>query len=191
MPGWPWYSLWAAQAPPEGDLVELSRDGKVSEVQAFLDYHETPEAEQGRRALAEASSAGHTDVVEALLQAGVDINSQDAQGRAAIHLAAPAGNTVVAMLLDRGADPDLVSEFEGTALGYTASQGNLEMIKLLLSKGADIDGTDKNGLYRPRPVRFPWLRKMRGPAAGKGRGRECGFQNGLDAFDERRLRTPR
>ena len=66
---------------------------------------------------------GHPEIVQALIDAGVDVNAQNDEGRTALHLAAEGGNeddyTIVKMLVAAGANLDLCDEYKD---GSTALQ---------------------------------------------------------------------
>ncbi len=65
----------AAEVLGAEDLVLAARNGDVDEVEAILQEGRSADAvdDQGETALGWATFNGHTDVVKALLKAGVDV----------------------------------------------------------------------------------------------------------------------
>src|SRR5579875_399220 len=90
--------------------------------------------------LAEAAANGSGALVEKLLQAGADVNTQvTAAGETVLMRAARVGNLeAVKVLLDHGADPNVKENFRGqTALMWASAEGHAEVMKALLAKGAE------------------------------------------------------
>ena len=77
----------------------------------------------GMTALLHAARQGHAGAVEALLDAGADIDQVSADGTTPIFIAALNGHfDMVLALLDRGADPNLANHANGTPLFATINQ---------------------------------------------------------------------
>jgi hypothetical protein len=86
--------------------------------------------------LIEAVKAGKLSNVEELLNAGADVNEQDAQGWTPLNRAAGGGNLeVVKLLLDRGADVFKVGRDQRTPYKIALAAGHPEIVRLL--KGAE------------------------------------------------------
>ncbi len=77
----------------------------------------------GMTALLHAARQGHAEAVEALLDAGSDIDQVSADGTTPIFIAALNGRfDLVLALLERGADPNLANHANGTPLFATINQ---------------------------------------------------------------------
>ena len=77
----------------------------------------------GMTALLHAARQGHAEAVEALLDAGTDIDQVSADGTTPIFIAALNGHfDMVLALLERGADPNLANHANGTPLFATINQ---------------------------------------------------------------------
>lgn len=92
--------------------------------------------------LCDAASRGDQEEVKAMLELGLDINSQDTAGRTALHYAAAQTTTrtqLIEFLLERKASADMV-DFDGKApLEFATLRGSPEeTIGLLIGAGADI-----------------------------------------------------
>ena len=110
-----------AEDTPAGRLVLAARSGDAAQVREILAQGVPPDAEEaknGHRALHQAASSGHLEVVDLLLAAGAAADVPDGQGqtplmRAAGAAAVPTGRR----LLDAGADVNARSVPDGeTAL---------------------------------------------------------------------------
>ena len=85
--------------------------------------------------------------VRALLQAGVDLDAQDAAGQTALHVAAELGYTpVVQELLGLGADPKVADHDLRTPLHLAViGENSVRGTSLLLGRGADPNARDAKG----------------------------------------------
>ncbi|KAH7268752.1 hypothetical protein B0J15DRAFT_441888 [Fusarium solani] len=91
-------------------------------------------------ALQAASSGGHLEVVQLLLDEGAVVNAQGGQYGNALQAASSGGYLeVVQLLLDKGADVNTQGGLYGNALQAASSGGHLEVVQLLLDEGADIN----------------------------------------------------
>ncbi|KAL2020112.1 hypothetical protein VTK56DRAFT_8717 [Thermocarpiscus australiensis] len=101
--------------------------------------------------LAIATKANFKDIVELLVEAGVDINWQDKTGETALHIAARFGHDECAKVLLRGtaeqkADLELAEKsFAWTPLHIAAVDGHLSVAQLLVDAGADVNKLDSSG----------------------------------------------
>jgi ankyrin repeat protein len=107
--------------------AELPRDGD----------QDPPRAEGGFTPLLYAVLAGHADGVEALLDAGADVNDRAPDGVTALMLALTKRHEAIALdLLRRGADPSPVEAGYG-ALHVASATGQLRAAREILAHGAD------------------------------------------------------
>lgn len=101
-----------------------------------------------RTALMFAAFNAQTDIVKMLIDAGADVNQQDAGGTSPLMFAAsaPNGSAAVVLLLDAGAEINMIDSNEHfTALMWAAAEGQAENVKLLLERGADATLQDIDG----------------------------------------------
>ncbi|MBN3318556.1 PSD10 ATPase, partial [Atractosteus spatula] len=124
-----------------------------------------------RTALHWACSAGHTDIVEFLLDLGVEVNLKDdvsdfyiaeivkalitkgaqlnsvnQNGCTPLHYAASKDRYEIAlMLLENGADPNATDKLESTPLHRASAKGNFQLIQLLLKQSASTNIQDSEG----------------------------------------------
>lgn len=91
-------------------------------------------------ALIEAAGEGDLELVTAMLDGGVDVNTV-AVGDGTALIAAARGNQLemVRFLLDRGAQVDLGVAGDGTPLINAARDAELPVVKLLVDRGADLN----------------------------------------------------
>lgn len=101
--------------------------------------------------LALATKANFVDVVQLLVDAGVDINYQDEQGETALHVAARFGHDQCAKILlqgtnDQKADTDLPEyTYSWTPLFIACVDGALSVVELLIEANADFERPDSSG----------------------------------------------
>jgi ankyrin repeat protein len=81
-----------------------------------------------------------SEIVEMMLDAGADVNTQVGTLYSALGLAVSSGhNELAELLLNRGADVNKQGGKYGCALGSAAHAGHEESVELLLKRGAEID----------------------------------------------------
>ena len=92
------------------------------------------------KALNLAAEAGHSKVVQLLLENGASVSAGDGNGNSALHLAARNGRyETVLVLLNRGAEVSAMGTIEGnTPLHLAARNGQAKVIELLLLHSADV-----------------------------------------------------
>uniref|UniRef100_A0A2K5IW38 Uncharacterized protein n=1 Tax=Colobus angolensis palliatus TaxID=336983 RepID=A0A2K5IW38_COLAP len=127
-------------------VCNLAYSGKLEELKESIlaDKSLATRTDQDRRtALHWACSAGHTEIVEFLLQLGVPVNDKDDAGWSPLHIAASAGrDEIVKALLGQGAQVNAVNQNGCTPLHYAASKNRHEIAVMLLEGGANPDAKD-------------------------------------------------
>ncbi len=98
----------------------------------------TPATDPGSR-LRDAATRGDLAALQALLDAGADVNAASEYGATALALAADRGQPeAVKILLEHGARVGAVDSFyNSTPILWAAYNGHTEVVKLLLAAGAD------------------------------------------------------
>ncbi len=111
-------------------LVKVCKKGSVDEVERLLDYGADVNSVGG---LQQAASAGHVNVVRALLGRNANVNGRDFGGQTALHRAAGSGRQdVVQLLLDKQADTEARDEKGRYAILLAAGRGHASVVRLLL-----------------------------------------------------------
>jgi len=105
-----------------------------------------PGIAEGRPPLVEAAGRGDLAQVQALLQAGADIEQRDVGGSTAL-LAATGGNHlgVVRVLIARGADVNAPNRQRDSAFLLASARGYTEVVRATLAAGADLKSTNRYG----------------------------------------------
>lgn len=123
------------------DMVAAARNGDSWRVAALLENGVSPQSRTASEALWAASYHGQLDVVNVLLDKGVDPAAYDSE---ALLVSVRTGQTAVAYrLLDAGAQANAQSS---DALVFAAYHGDNAMVQALLDKGADPTAQDKAAL---------------------------------------------
>ncbi|MBA8667592.1 ankyrin repeat domain-containing protein [Holosporaceae bacterium 'Namur'] len=93
-----------------------------------------------------ASMLGKKDIVEILLQGGVDVNSTDTEGNSILIIAVnQKDKELVKMLLAEGANINAKNTRGDTALSKAVEQRDKELVKMLLAEGANINTKNTRG----------------------------------------------
>ena len=128
------------------DLCDCSRYGETADVCALLTtagdgakaLADTPHGESGNYALHMASANGHTAVINALVEAGADVNVKNGAGSTPLHWAAlNAHKAAVLALLSKGASPVAVNDADNTPFDEAKGRGHAgiaDIIKHLIEK---------------------------------------------------------
>ena len=94
----------------------------------------------------DASSEGHKQIVEMLLDNKADVNGQGGSYSNALQAASAAGHqAIVQLLLDNGADVNRQGGVYSNALNAAAAESHLAIAKLLLENGAEVSRYDIQG----------------------------------------------
>uniref|UniRef100_A0A8C5LG62 26S proteasome non-ATPase regulatory subunit 10 n=1 Tax=Jaculus jaculus TaxID=51337 RepID=A0A8C5LG62_JACJA len=122
-------------------VCNLAYSGKLEELKERIlaDKSQATRTDQdSRTALHWACSAGHTEIVEFLLQLGVPVNDKD-------DVTSKNRHEIAVMLLEGGANPDAKDHYEATGMHRAAAKGNLKMIHILLYYKASTNIQDTEG----------------------------------------------
>ena len=88
-----------------------------------------------------------TEVLQAIINHGIDVNATDKQAVTALMIACSMGNTyAIDILLKSGADVKATSKKKLTALLLASHMGNTDAIDMLLHSGADVNAASKTKL---------------------------------------------
>ena len=105
-----------------------------------------PPGEECMSALNLASKFGSTDVIQILLDCGMDVNAVNENGRSALFCSCQSGTVqTVRMLLNHGADTSITDWHGQTTLFPACRGGSTEVLKELLEKGVNHDARDHQG----------------------------------------------
>lgn len=92
-------------------------------------------------------ASGNTDMIDARLRDGQNVNQRAIWGRTGLHLAAEAGRVVsVQKLIEAGAKLNIADHIDGeTPLHLAAYKGQVEALRLLIIAGANVQFANFNG----------------------------------------------
>lgn len=120
-------------------LILASQQGHSNVVQFLIEQKATLDVidEYGNNALWAACYAENSDCIDALINAGIDIDYQNStSGATALIFAASSGRgKVVEQLLAAGADPDLKTHDDFTALDLASTRKILILLSKLVKSG--------------------------------------------------------
>jgi hypothetical protein len=135
----------AAKLGP-GLLVDAAKEGDTKIVRELLatgaDVNHTKEGDEGRTALYKAAWKGHLEAVQALIDAGADVDKGGTTDWATPLLMAVENNhtQVAQALIDAGADVDKgTTTNERTPLLVAAQNNHIQVAQALIDAGADVD----------------------------------------------------
>ena len=101
----------------------------------------------GTPALMLATIARATDAVQALLDAGADVDAQDAQrDNPFLYAGAEGMLDILTLANEAGADPAITNRYGGVALIPASERGHVEVVRYLLAESdVDVDHVNKLG----------------------------------------------
>jgi uncharacterized protein len=136
---------------PTLNIFEAAATGQTARVRELLAADPTlvnAYAPDGFHPLGLAAFFGNKETVDALLQAGADVNQQSRESMkvSALHSSAAARRPdIAALLLDNGANPNLRAEAGVTVFHEAAATGQIDLAEMLLQHGGDVNATDNSG----------------------------------------------
>jgi len=136
---------------PTLNIFEAAATGQTARVRELLVANPTLVnlyAADGFHPLGLAAFFGNKETVEALLQAGADVNQQSRESMkvSALHSSAAARRPdIAALLLDKGASPNLRGQAGVTVFHEAAATGQIDLADMLLQHGGDVNATDNSG----------------------------------------------
>ena len=135
--------IWAARSGHQDGVIMLL---------AILSFEDGSHQDaDGRTALWHAASNGHGEVVDYLLQHGLDANLPDMEGRTPISGAAGRGHeSVVEKLLVHNADAFMMDSHARTPLWHASANGHFHTVAVLLKIGAYPH--DRDGEHAASPI---------------------------------------
>ncbi|KAF8343244.1 ankyrin repeat-containing domain protein, partial [Amanita rubescens] len=134
------HAIWAAMSEGYNEIVEL-----------LLQHGASPSVHSGyddAKALVVACKCGYRNMVEQLLDEGVDANEGaymvldkvSQHKHTPLHVASEyASEDIVRLLLEKGVDVNIVGGHRGSALHTAAYHGKKEIVQLLLKWGANVN----------------------------------------------------
>jgi ankyrin repeat protein len=162
-------------AGPSLNIFEAAATGQTARVRELLAVNPSlvnAYAPDGFHPLGLAAFFGNKPTVEALLQAGADVNQQSRETMkvSALHSAAAARRPdIAALLLANGADPNLRAEANVTVFHEAAATGQIDLAEMLLKHGGDVNATDNSGktplayaINSKKDAMMTWLREHGG-----------------------------
>ena len=129
----------AADAPPADEVAFgiACRNLDRAEVRRLAALH--PEYLRDAQVMLAAARANRRDLVELLLDLGMDVDVMDAGEIRALNAAAGTGAIdVMKLLLERGADVDRPTKHYGGPLGFAAHFGQSAAIEVLVPRSRDV-----------------------------------------------------
>ncbi len=130
---------YAAQSGAK-DLKKILFKAGASLIIGVREY----QAEYGENAFFQAAADGRTDIVEAMIAAGTDVNTVNAAGKMSALMRVTEDSTVDS-LLDAGADVNLKDKAGFTAMIWAAAFRRESIVIKLIAAGADVNLRNNDG----------------------------------------------
>ena len=114
--------------------------GDNYDVKIALAVGADPNYSDGWTPLHYASENGHADIVNVLLENGVEVDATDEYGETPLFRASRNGFIeVLNALLNEGADFNVTTEYGDTPLHHASLNGHTKVVEELLERGAEVD----------------------------------------------------
>lgn len=120
----------------------------IKSVPSIVDY---VFPDDGNTPLTRASNYGHTEIVNALIEAGADINyvNKENGATALIYAINRERIDIVKLLLQKGIEEINIDRNGNLPFQRACSVGNMEIVKLLVNHGADVNYVNKENGVTP------------------------------------------
>ena len=129
----------AAKKPDSGTLKK--------EIAQLLSSDLDAVDEDGNTALMWSAWEGHSEHVQALLDAGATVDVQETEGNTALLKASWNGkDRVVQLLVNAGADINKMNYYKITSLMMASQRGHTELVYFLLANDANVHDKDQGGV---------------------------------------------
>ena len=129
------------------ELERKIRVGEVESTKALARSLVQRRDDLGFDVVLEATRRGMVDVVQALVDAGADVDkASGCNDSTPLHFAAETGkDAVVKALIEAGADMNKANNEGVTPLSVAAQEGHETIVRLLIKAGADVNKADDEG----------------------------------------------
>lgn len=133
----------------DGDLLKAAADGDLDKVKRLVEEEMASVIARnnfGVSAIIQAANNGHTNVVEALVNYGANIEDESNNGKTSLHWACYWGHySTVQLLIQKGANISAIDVEGMTPLMSATFKKHILIVKLLLRKGASVLTTNDHG----------------------------------------------
>ena len=136
-----------SQQPAGEQFYQTIREGNLAALRAQIKQHGPAVTDtRGQTPLMLAAAFGTVEAMQALIDAGADVNAVSASGLTALHLSAD-NIQKATLLVQRGANVNARSQMGRTPLIVAAAtHGASGVVRMLLDKSADIQAADALGV---------------------------------------------
>jgi ankyrin repeat protein len=141
-------ALTALSQQPAGEqFYQPIREGNLTALRALIKQHGTAVTDSRRQTpLMLAAAFGTVEAMQALIDAGADVNAVSVSGITALHLSV-GDIRKASLLVQHEANINARSQMGRTPLIVaSATHGASDVVRLLLEKGADVQAADASGL---------------------------------------------
>lgn len=129
----------------DATLWDVCESGDSATARYLLSREESDPAEfneNGSQAIHVAAHHGHVEVIEVLLEFGVDVNSPNENGATPLHFACYESNQAVEYLLSHGADPAFADSTGVTPAHLMCQMGLTQPLQGILASHVDVNVAD-------------------------------------------------
>ena len=131
------------------DFIKVASIGDINQLQKYIDDGADvnfQEDDEQNTALHVASTNGHLNIVNALINAGANVNLTNSDNETPLFIAVANDHLDIVNILIRTNANVNIRDVQGeTPLSTAALLGELEVVKILLEAGADMNEKNNNG----------------------------------------------